>query len=174
MTPIEILMKQTENAYDWTNRLISDVPFSKWDNMPPMLQTNISWQVGHLIMSHYFHSVMVIVGHQKDIVQKIPLKHYNELFIDTSPEHAVGRIAPELLLEHLGILQTRSIEIIRSLSLEDLENKLEPTPVSHPIAQTKYEAIDWNIKHTMYHCGQIGMVKRIVDVRHDFGLRRPK
>ncbi|MCE7059373.1 hypothetical protein [Dyadobacter sp. CY343] len=31
--------------------------------------------------------------------------------------------------------------------------------------------IDWNIKHTVYHCGQIGILSRIVEKRFDFGLR---
>ena len=119
-----------------------------------------------------FH--VVIVGHQLDLFKKIPLKQCNELFVDASPELSIGRIAPELLFEQLGIVQKRAIDIVRSLTLTELENKLEATPIPHPIAKTKHEAIDWNIKHTMYHCGQIGILKRIVDVRHDFGLRIPK
>ena len=34
------------------------------------------------------------------------------------------------------------------------------------------EALEWNINHTMYHCGQIGVLKRVVDARYDFGLQR--
>lgn len=62
---------------------------------------------------------------------------------------------------------------LSKLTLKVIENKLEPTHVIHPIAKIKREAIDWNIQHTMYHRGQIGILKRIVDERHDFGLRRP-
>ncbi len=61
--------------------------------------------------------------------------------------------------------------ILRKQTEDTYRWTLEPTPVAHPVAKTKFEAIDWNIKHTMYHCGQIGILRRIVDKRYDFGLR---
>jgi DinB superfamily len=173
MTEVELLTRQTENAYEWTNKLIESVPFSKWDDTPSGVDTNISWQVGHLIMSHYFHTVMVIVGHQKDVLEKIPLKQYDDIFTNGQPIDAKGKVEPEIILGQLKLLQKRSIEILKSMTNERLHAGLEPTHIPHPIAKTKFESLDWNIKHTMYHCGQIGLLKRIVDVRYDFGLRRP-
>ncbi|WP_028666458.1 DinB family protein [Runella zeae] len=172
MTELKILTQQTESVYDWTHKLIKTIPFDKWDIVPDIIESNISWQVGHLIMSHYYHSIMVIVGHQMDVIQKIPLKNYDELFTNNLPKNSVGKINPSDLLSQLSIVQQKSISIIKALSLTELENKLEPTPTPHPIAKTKFEAIDWNIKHTMYHCGQIGIIKRIIDERYDFGLRK--
>ncbi len=172
MTEIEILIKQTKESYDWTNKLINSIPFEKWDTMPDIIETHISWQVGHLIMSHYFHSIMVIVGHQMDVLQKVPLKKYNEIFTDGLPKNAIGKTNSADLLNQLTIVQEKSISILNTLTLTDLDNKLEPTRTPHPIAKTKFEALDWNIKHTMYHCGQIGILKRIIHERHDFGLRR--
>lgn len=172
MDQIEILTSQTESSYQWTNALIETIPLNKWDTLPDTIASNISWQVGHLIMSHYYHSVMVIVGHQMDIIKKIPLKEYDEYFTDAPPVKSIGKTNPTDLLAHLSIVQQKSIKIIQELSLTDLESKLFPTPTPHPIAKKKFEAIDWNIKHTMYHCGQIGIIKRIIDERHDFGLRR--
>ncbi|MBA4056204.1 MAG: DinB family protein [Marivirga sp.] len=173
MTEVQVLTSQTENAYDWTNKLINNIPFEKWDIMPDVIQTNISWQVGHLIMSHYFHSIMVIAGHQKDILQQIPIKEYDGLFTSASPQNSIGKIQPALLSDQLNLMQQKSIGIVKALTSESLESKLEPTHITHPIAKTKREAIDWNIKHTMYHCGQIGILKRIIDERFDFGLKKP-
>ncbi|WP_428659434.1 DinB family protein [Runella sp.] len=172
MTEIDILTKQTEGAYEWTNKLIRSIAFDKWETIPAVVESSISWQVGHLIMSHYFHSVMVIVGHQPDIIQKIPLKEYDGLFTNALPENATGKTNPQDLLNHLAVVQQKSINIISALTPSQLEEKLVATPTPHPIAKTKFEAIDWNIKHTMYHCGQIGMLKRIIDERYDFGLRK--
>jgi DinB superfamily len=173
MTEIEILTKQTENAYDWTNRLVETIPFEKWEITPDTIESHISWQVGHLIMSHYFHTMMVIVGHQMDIIQKIPLKKYDELFTKDLPRKSIGLTNAASLFDQLKMVQQKSISIIKGLTLMQLENQLEPTPTPHPIARTKFEAIDWNIKHTMYHCGQIGLIKRVIDKRYDFGLRIP-
>lgn len=171
MTQVEFLTKQTEDAYDWTNKIIESIPFAKWDTIPSIVESNVSWQIGHLIMSHYFHSVMVIAGHQMDIIQKIPIKEYGKFYTNALPKDSVGKVDLHELLKNLKFVQQRSIEIISKLSDEELENDLEQTPTKHPIAKIKKEAIDWNIKHTMYHCGQIGLLKRVVDERYDFGLR---
>lgn len=173
MNEVEVLARQTANVYEWTNKLIESVPIDKWEQTPEVLETNVAWQVGHLIMSHYFHTVMVIVGHQRDLLEKIPMRQYDEVFTNGQPSDIKGRVDPILLLGQLKLMQTRSMEIITTLTPEKLHVTLEPTRIPHPIAKTKFESLDWNIKHTMYHCGQIGILKRIVDKRYDFGLRRP-
>lgn len=172
MNQIELLTKQTEGAYDWANKLIYSIPEEQWDIIPEVVESSVSWQVGHLVISYYFHTIMVTVGHQMDILQSIPIKEYAQLFNMTSPHESVGKITLENLKKHLKLMEQKSISIIQSLSLDDLEQPLVPTPMPHPIAKTKFEAIDWNIKHTMWHCGQLGILKRIVHERYDFGLRK--
>jgi uncharacterized damage-inducible protein DinB len=172
MNQIESFVKQTEVAYDWTNRLISSIPYEKWDDIPEVIESSVSWQVGHLIVSVYYHSIMVISGHQMDMLQKIPLKKYDELYTAALPKNAVGEVDLKDLQSQLEVMQKKSIDIIKSLSDEDLDRELEPTPIPHPIAKTKFDALDWNIKHTMWHCGQLGILKRIHGERYDFGLRR--
>lgn len=174
ITEIDFLTRQTEEVYNWTNKLLESIPFEKWKTIPEVIESNITWQAGHLIMSHYFHSIMVIAGHQMDIIQTIPIKEYSGLFTITPPKNSEDGINPADLFNQLKIIQRKSLSIISTLTPEALESKLEPTPMAHPIAKTKLEAIDWNIKHTMYHCGQIGMIRRIIYERFDFGLRLAK
>jgi uncharacterized damage-inducible protein DinB len=171
MTEREILINQTSNAYEWTNRLIETIPFEKWEIIPDTVESSINWQVGHLIISHYFHSIMVIRGHQMDILQKLPIKDYSDLFTASAPMLSVGITDSMKLLQDLKLIQQKSVDILATLSSAELNSPLEHTPIPHPIAATKFEAIDWNIKHTMYHCGQIGILRRVVDKRYDFGLR---
>lgn len=174
MNQVDVLLKQTKDAYNWTNKLLHSIPQDKWDTIPAVIESNITWQVGHLIMSFYYHSIMVIAGHQMDILQKIPLKEYDVLFTDGEPEKVVGKVNPKDLWDQLNLMEQKSIEIIESLSEDALESKLEPTQVPHPIAKTKFEALDWNIKHTMWHCGQVGLLKRVIHERYDFGLQKVK
>jgi len=171
MNQIETLVKQTKDAYDWANKLISSIPHDKWDNIPEIIESNVSWQVGHLIMSHYYHSIMVIAGHHMDILHKVPIKEYNQFFTDSPPYKSLGKANPADLQRYLTLVQTKSVEIIMSLTEKDLESELHHTEVPHPIAITKFEALDWNIKHTMWHCGQLGVLKRIVHERYNFGLK---
>jgi hypothetical protein len=174
MNDVGILTKQTAGAYDWTNKLINSIPYDKWDQTPAVIESNISWQVGHLIMSFYYHSILVITGHQMEILQQIPMKEYDKLFTMAAPFNAIGKTDPAVLQKQLLLLQEKSLNTIRSLSPADLESPLEPSHIPHPIAKTRFEAIDWNIKHTMWHNGQIGMIKRVIDERYDFGLKRDR
>jgi hypothetical protein len=171
MTEKEILISQTSSAYEWTNKLIETIPLEKWDIIPETVESSINWQVGHLIISHYFHSIMVIRGHQIDILQQLPIKDYSDLYTVSAPFLSVGKTESVKLLQDIKVIQQKSMDILATLSISELNSPLEPTPTPHPIAETKFEAIDWNIKHTMYHCGQIGILRRVVDKRYDFGLR---
>ncbi|WP_337041571.1 DinB family protein [Emticicia sp. 17c] len=171
MSETELLVKQTEGAYAWVYKLVTDIPYEKWDFIPEGVESNVSWQVGHLIISYYYHSVMVITGHQTDILQQIPMKDYSQLFHNTLAQVCVGQTQPQLLKEQLNLMAQKSINIIRSLPAEELEKPLVTTPMPHPVAKTKFEALDWNIKHTMWHCGQLAILKRIVHERYDFGLK---
>ncbi len=60
------------------------------------------------------------------------------------------------------LVQQLSLETIGELLENELEQSLEKLQPPHPIAKTKYEALDWNIKHTMWHCGQLAMINRII------------
>ncbi len=42
-----ILTKETQN---WTHKLIEEVPDEKLLIKPPIIETNIYWQIGHLIL----------------------------------------------------------------------------------------------------------------------------
>lgn len=100
------------------------------------------------------------------------MKEYDEYFTTSSPELTIGKVDSKTLFEQLDYIQKSSLSIIDNLKSEELYHPLEPSPIPHPIAKNKLEALDWNVKHTMYHCGQIGILKRIVTKRHDFGLRK--
>ncbi|RYU95278.1 DinB family protein [Emticicia agri] len=172
MNQIELLVKQTRGAYDWANKLIYTIPDEQWDIIPEVVESSITWQIGHLVISYYYHTIMVTVGHQMDILQQIPMKDYSQLFHNTSAHVSTGKTKPDDLKQHLELIAQKSVSIIQSLTPDELEKPLVPTPMPHPIARTRFEAIDWNIKHTMWHCGQLGILKRIVHERYDFGLRK--
>lgn len=172
MNEIEILTLQTKNAYSWMKKLTDSIPTNKWNETPEILESNVSWQIGHQLISIYYHSILVIKGHQKDILEKVPISEYSNLFtFKISPKEAIGKKSPEQLVADLNTVEEKSIEIIKSLSPKELNSKLEPARIEHPVAKNKFEALDWNIKHTMWHCGQLAILKRIVNERYDFGLK---
>jgi hypothetical protein len=85
----------------------------------------------------------------------------------------IGRSNPNLLREQLHFIQNKVIQNISSLTLQDLESKAEqPIAQKHPIGQKKIDTVSWNIKHTMWHCGQVASINRLIHGGFDFGLPR--
>ncbi len=170
MSQVSLLLSQTKDAYDWVNKLIEPIPERKWDEIPEGIDSSVTWQVGHLLVSLYFHSIMSIKGHQMDILQQVPMKDYSRWFTKAAPHSSVGKTDSDHLKRHLELVQHKSLEIIAGLRREHLDDPLEPLQTPNPMAKVKFEAIDWNIKHTMWHCGQLAILRRHWVGRVDFGL----
>lgn len=173
MTATDILLKQTQEAHNWTYKLIDSVPEHLWDVTPDALESNIAWQVGHLIISEYYHAILVIKGFDAEITAKIDLKTHNHLYgYNSDPKNQVGKANPLLLREQLHFIQKKVLTTIGELPVTDLEVAVEqPIKQKHPVAVTKFDAISWNIKHTMWHCGQMATIKRMVHESYDYGLK---
>ncbi|WP_025763504.1 DinB family protein [Dyadobacter tibetensis] len=171
MKNIDLLAKQTQDAYQWVEKLTASVPMEAWRETPSGIETNICWQVGHLIISYYFHSIVSVFGHQSEYLSQIPVKEYSALFTKGNPRHIPATISAEILRNQLEITSVYSLKFIGTITEDMLEKKLAMGKTPHPVATNVYEALDWNIKHTMWHCGQLGMLKRAINGRWDFGLR---
>ena len=176
MNVTDLLVKQTKDAHIWTNKLIDSIPMENWDDTPDTLASNISWQVGHLIISENYHAILVIRGFDEEILKKIDLKTLNMSFGHGSePKDVIGNTDPRLLKEQLLFSQQKVIDTIDTLTSDDLtQDVLQPVKQKHPVAETKLEAVSWNIKHTMWHCGQIASIKRLIHGGYDYGIPKIK
>ena len=174
MTVTDVLVKQTQEAHLWTNKLIDSIPQNLWNETPDNIASNISWQVGHLIISEYYHAILVITGFDEEITEKIDLREHNQKYgYDSVPLDQVGMVSSKVLQEQLHFMQNKVIKNINALTLVDLENPVEqPIKQKHPVATTKFDAVSWNIKHTMWHCGQMATIKRLIHGGYDFGLQK--
>lgn len=171
MTTTEILVKQTQDAYNWVNKLTATVQNENWEKVQKGIESSISWQVGHLVLSYYYHTIMVIKGHDMGVLKSIPMKEYSLFFgYGTTPKDSIGKVDINQLKEMHLLMQKHSIQTIGELTNNDLSSELHPSDHPHPIAKTKFEAIDWNIKHTMWHCGQIGTIKKILGTPEKFSI----
>jgi uncharacterized damage-inducible protein DinB len=116
--------------------------------------------------------VVVIAGPQKDILEKVPVKAYSDFFVFGAKIAEVEeRFAAGELIANLRFVQEKGLWAVNQLRDEELTDPLFPRPVPHPVAKNKLEALSWNVKHNMWHCGQIGMLARVFGKPFDFKLK---
>lgn len=155
MSSIEILTRWTTNAHNRLNQLLDAIPLEKWNILPSVIETNVSWQVGHLILSQYYYTVQLLVGLDQSMLNHPFYKSWMQT--DGTPRGIIGPVNPLDLQQAMLEIQALSISTIKSIPSSDLGTKLDT-----PNVATKLEAISWNSQHIIWHCGQIGLLKRVL------------
>ena len=160
---VEFIREQSLATRELTLKILKETPFDIWYETPKIIETNIAWQVGHLIVSQYFHSIAVITGPNLDIFSEVPLTSYFPIY-SMMTKSTINELQPEpdRLLKELEIVNNYATRQFDNLKDSELDNPLEPTKMRHPIAKTKYEALTWSFRHEMWHLGQISTLKRIL------------
>jgi hypothetical protein len=165
---INLLKNQTIDSHTWIDRLIKEFPESKWFETPEVIETNFAWQIGHLTLSNYYYNVVLIGSPQEEIAKVLDIKKYSEFFVNGEKRNEIqNEFTRDKLLNKWSFIKEKGIEFITKLNDEDLELDIFKLPKEHPFAKTKENAISWNIKHTMWHAGQIATLKRILDKPFD-------
>lgn len=163
MSKTEFLKEQIIEARAFVNRLMSELPEDLWYTIPEGTDSNFIWQVGHLLVSQNFHTLTAVMGVNEKVGRFIPIHEYNRLFNGMGTLHRSlekGLISVSELRRQLEMVQNICLDSLDKLSDEDLQEKLEPLPFKHPIAETKYEALSWSFKHEMWHSAEMEEIKR--------------
>jgi hypothetical protein len=172
---INLLKNQTIESHNWVDTLITNFPKDKWFETPEIINSNIAWQIGHLTLSVYYYNVVLIGSPQEHISSKLNLKKYSEFFTASEEKtELIKHFNVDELVENWEFIKLKSIEFITKLSDSDLELEIFKLPKEHPFAKSKLDAISWNIKHSMWHCGQIATITRIIDKPFDISANNPK
>ena len=170
---VNLLKNQTIDSHKWVDNIISEFPEDKWFETPEIIETNIAWQIGHLTLSLYYYNIVLIGSPQEDISNEINVKKYSEFFMSGEKRNEMkSEFTRETILKNWELLKEKAIEFISKLTDEDLDSEIFKLPKEHPFAKTKEDALSWNIKHTMWHCGQIATLKRIVDKPFDLTIKK--
>ncbi|MEE9430723.1 MAG: DinB family protein [Melioribacteraceae bacterium] len=161
---LAFIKEQIEWVDSWTTNLISDLN-EKDFGIVPTLGTSINWQVGHLTISKYFHSIQSVLQKDdqinKQINKQIPLDNFLKYyFAGSNPTSKwINRPDAKQLLEFMEIVDKATFLTLEKLMESNLEEKTE---IGNPVAKTKYDALTFTFKHQMWHNGQIAMIKRII------------
>jgi hypothetical protein len=96
---------------------------------------------------------------------------YSQLFAKGLKKKEVAEaVTAGELSEKWNAVSEKAMEVSGEITDEDVSQLIYTMPGSHPFVNTLLDSISWNIKHTMWHCGQTGIVKRVVDQPIDFGM----
>lgn len=142
----------------------------KWFITPEIIETNLAWQLGHMTLSQYYYTIVLLIGPQIEFAEKISIKKYAGLFANgIKKKELVANISVEELLINWKLMQDKTIEILSGFNDENLNKEIFKISKPHLFAKIQQDAISWNIKHAMWHCGQMAMLKRYIDKPFDFG-----
>lgn len=160
---LEFIKEQNRLTRENTLKLLNDTPFNLWYETPRVIETNMAWLTGHLIVSQYYHSIAVITGPNLEIFKEVALSEYFSIY-SMMTKSTTNELKPEpiKLMAELEIINSYAIRALNKLTDLNLEESLEPTKLPHPVAKTKYEALTWSFRHEMWHLGQISTLKRII------------
>lgn len=157
---IQKLIQEQFIAVDrWTLNLIESVPGHFWKVHIPAIQTNLNWQVGHILVSKYFHALACINGPLVELNQSLPISEYMSMYNVGSISDDQMELKPdkERLLYDLNIINQLASKRLEEISSTEI---MQRTELPNPVAETKYEALMWTFKHQMWHNGQIAIIKK--------------
>ncbi|TAE75149.1 MAG: DinB family protein [Bacteroidetes bacterium] len=167
----DFLKNQIIDSHNWVNKLLNNISDEKWFVTPEIIMTNFAWQLGHLTLSQYYYTVVLLDGPNKDFAEKINMKKYSGLFANGQKRGELfSEITVDELKEKWDLMQNQTIKILDNLQDKDLNNEIFKLLKPHPFVKTKENSISWNVKHTMWHCGQIATLRRIIDKPLDYGM----
>ena len=169
MDTVHFLIDQFKLSRGKIFELLNEVPHDVWFKNAGAPNSNVAWQVGHLVLASNYHCISLVLGINEAMIQKDSFKIYMKYCIGLGsinrslPE---GFISVEDLISDLKEVHDISITGLRNLQDSDLNRPLEPTKMKHPFAKTKYEALSWAFKHDIWHCAEIENLKMNLGIGH--------
>ena len=159
---IDILKDQIISVKEKTDKLISDISVELWFETPDVIESNINWQIGHIVLANYLHGIASISGANVEFREKVIVSDYIKFYGPKSNPADFRKEKPskEELIEIYEFTLTVILKNIKDLTDTELEND---TVVPNPAVKTKFQALLWLSQHQSWHNGQIAMLKRILN-----------
>lgn len=162
MTSIEIIKTQIELVKKQTDELIEKIEFSKWNTTPEIIETNMNWQIGHIILANYLHGLASMSGANEKIREKLDVKDFIKFYgLKSIPSESINEKPKNKELKDLYNFVFELIWLeLEKVKESDLNKKTE---IPNPGAKTKYEALTMLFKHQSWHNGQIAILHRVLN-----------
>ncbi len=159
---MDILKDQIILAKTKTDKLIANISSEKWEITPEVLNTNLNWQIGHIILANYLHGIASISGINDEFKEKVNVPDYIQFYGPKSNPVDFKDLKPsrEELMDIYELTFSIILNNLTKLTNQDLQSE---TAIPNPAVKTKYEALLWLSQHQSWHNGQIATLKRIIN-----------
>jgi hypothetical protein len=158
---ISVIEEQITSTKEKTDKLIADISTEMWIETPEVLNTNLNWQIGHIILANYLHGIASISGRNEELIGKINISDYIKFYGPKSNPTDFENEKPtqNKLLEIYEFTLSLILDNLSKLTESELNDNTE---IPNPSVNTKYEALKWLSHHQSWHNGQIAILKRVL------------
>lgn len=163
---------QIEFARQYTLELLQHTPQELWFQTPAGAPSCVAWQVGHLAVSQYGLLMFRQRGRQPEDLDLIPGRFRKAFGRGSTPPNdrdqagsgdtAKTVVLPtaDELLQRLGEVHTAAMTEIAAIA--DGQALLDPVDMPYAVYPIKLGAILFCPLHEHIHCGQIGILRRML------------
>lgn len=157
----ETIIQELKKSSRWTRYLLKSFDNEQEFTIPEGLKSNVNWQIGHIMLSRHFHSVLSVFGKKEELMDNIPFREYAKYYaMGSKPsEHISSKPSIASMMDDLYKIDTLAVQLTENMSAEELD---EAPLRDHPVAKTRYEAMMWSSQHQMWHNGQLAMIQSLL------------
>lgn len=161
---LAVTIGQLEFARAYVLELLAGTPQDSWFRMPERSSTTVAWQVGHLTVSQYGLLMFRQRGREPEDLDLIPgtfRKKYGRGSkpVEESPADPVAE--SQALLDRMKLVHGKALAELRAC---DPANLLEPVEMPYAVYPNKLGAVLFCPLHEQLHAGQIGVLRRMLDL----------
>lgn len=158
MSRLAEALNQLDFARRYTLERITSVPLAEWFTVPPGGVSHVAWQVGHLASSEYRLCLERLRPRTPEDEVLISDDFLNTFSRDSRPGAVVGYTSEEIRAVHARV-HARVMEELPGYPDADLDL---PPLKPHALYTTRIAGLRYAPLHEMIHCGQIGMLRRML------------
>jgi len=158
MSRLSEALEQLDFARRYTLERVDTVPLEDWFTIPAGGVSHVAWQVGHLAATEYrlcLERLRPRTAADEDLIPDAMLTQ----FARTSQPDAVTGFAAEQIRDAFDAVHAQVMKELPTYPDADLDR---PPLKPHPLFNTRIAGLRYTPLHEMIHCGQIGMLRRML------------
>jgi hypothetical protein len=158
--PFNLAIKQIEFARSYTLSLLAEIADDEWFTMPAGCSTHVAWQIGHLAMAEYGLCLFRQRG-RSEVDTTLMTSSFRKAFSRGSipePDPAKNPSPAEIR----DVLDRVHAQVLLELPTFTPDQLAEPVDMPYAAYATKLGSLLFCSHHEMLHCGQLGLLRRLL------------